>query len=99
MMDAGSRIMFVRRGRRKRHTRDLRRMLADLKSRLSAEPRAGLYLIPASRAARNLFEEESYEMGAIRETFGDIPIAGFFGNGEISNNRVYGYTGVLTLFS
>ena len=26
------------------------------------------------------------------------PLAGFFGNGEISHNRLYGYTGVLTLF-
>jgi small ligand-binding sensory domain FIST len=24
---------------------------------------------------------------------------GFFANGEISRNRLYGYTGVLTLFS
>jgi small ligand-binding sensory domain FIST len=38
-------------------------------------------------------------MQAIRRVFGDIPIVGFFGNGEISNDRVYGYTGVLTLFS
>jgi small ligand-binding sensory domain FIST len=33
----------------------------------------------------------------IRETFGDMPLTGFFANGEISNNRLYGYTGVLTL--
>jgi small ligand-binding sensory domain FIST len=26
-----------------------------------------------------------------------MPLAGFFGNGEIFNNRLYGYTGVLTL--
>ena len=29
---------------------------------------------------------------------GDIPIAGFFGNGEIAHHRLYGYTGVLTVF-
>jgi small ligand-binding sensory domain FIST len=34
----------------------------------------------------------------IRETFGDIPLAGFFCNGEISHDQLYGYTGVLTLF-
>lgn len=96
-VDAGSRIMFVRRDVESAN-KDLRRMLADLKSRLSAEPRAGLYFSCVARGP-NLFDEESYEMAAIRETFGDIPIAGFFGNGEISNNRVYGYTGVLTLFS
>jgi small ligand-binding sensory domain FIST len=26
-----------------------------------------------------------------------VPLAGFFANGEISHNRLYGYTGVLTL--
>jgi NADH:ubiquinone oxidoreductase subunit 2 (subunit N) len=26
------------------------------------------------------------------------PLAGFFGNGEVSHDRLYGYTGVLLLF-
>jgi small ligand-binding sensory domain FIST len=34
----------------------------------------------------------------IQDVFGDIPLVGFFCNGEISHNRLYGYTGVLTLF-
>ena len=34
----------------------------------------------------------------IRERLGDIPLAGFFAGGEISHDRLYGYTGVLTLF-
>ena len=29
---------------------------------------------------------------------GDFPLVGFFANGEICNNRLYGYTGVLALF-
>ena len=29
---------------------------------------------------------------------GEVPLVGFFCNGEISHNRLYGYTGVLTLF-
>jgi small ligand-binding sensory domain FIST len=35
----------------------------------------------------------------IEAAFGDIPLVGFFCNGEISHNRLYGYTGVLTLFA
>jgi hypothetical protein len=27
-----------------------------------------------------------------------VPLVGFAGNGEISHNRVYSYTGVLSLF-
>jgi small ligand-binding sensory domain FIST len=34
----------------------------------------------------------------LRDTLGDIPVAGIFCNGEISNARLYGYTGVLALF-
>ena len=34
----------------------------------------------------------------IREALGEFPLVGFFCNGEISHNRLYGYRGVLTLF-
>jgi small ligand-binding sensory domain FIST len=34
----------------------------------------------------------------VREILGEVPLVGFFGNGEISRDRIYGYTGVLTLF-
>ena len=37
-------------------------------------------------------------MAILRDHLGDIPLAGFFANGEISHDRLYGYTGVLTLF-
>jgi small ligand-binding sensory domain FIST len=37
-------------------------------------------------------------MSLIRSALGDVPLIGFFCNGEISHNRLYGYTGVLTLF-
>ena len=38
------------------------------------------------------------QAGMIREALGEFPLVGFFCNGEISHNRLYGYTGVLTLF-
>jgi small ligand-binding sensory domain FIST len=34
----------------------------------------------------------------IKEAFADVPVIGFFGNGEISNDRLYTYTGILSLF-
>ena len=34
----------------------------------------------------------------IRNELGDFPLAGFYANGEISHNRLYTYTGVLSLF-
>lgn len=96
-LQVGDRVMFVRRDQESAE-KDLVRMLSGLKGRLTKTPKAGLYFSCVARGP-NLFGGESHEMRAIRETFGDIPIAGFFGNGEISNDRVYGYTGVLTLFT
>ena len=46
----------------------------------------------------NLFGPDAAEMRLIRDELGDLPLAGFYANGEISNNRLYGYTGVLALF-
>jgi small ligand-binding sensory domain FIST len=96
-MTVGDRVLFVRRDRESAE-KDLGRMVTDLKSRAGSRPRAGLYYSCVARGP-SLFDREAYEMQAIRRVFGDIPIVGFFGNGEISNDRVYGYTGVLTLFS
>lgn len=95
-----SRVVFVRRDAANAAI-DIERMLDDLQSRISTPPKAGLYYSCVARGPQ-LFGhgsfETAYEMQAIKKRFGDIPIAGFFGNGEISNDRVYAYTGVLTLF-
>ena len=45
-----------------------------------------------------MFGAGSRELGIVSEELGDFPLAGFFANGEISRNRLYGYTGVLALF-
>jgi len=89
------RVMFVRRDPDSAE-RDLQRMLSDLKSRSPVKPTAGLYFSCLARGP-NLFRDNAHELKAIQEAFGDIPIAGFFGNGEIAHDRLYGYTGVLTL--
>jgi small ligand-binding sensory domain FIST len=34
----------------------------------------------------------------IEAALGPVPLVGFFTNGEIYRDRLYGYTGVLTLF-
>lgn len=92
----GGRLIFVRRDGQSA-AKDLQRMLDDLQARTARPPKAGLYYSCVARGP-NLFEGPDHEMSAIRAAFGDIPVAGFFGNGEISHDRVYGYTGVLTLF-
>ncbi|MDA0342478.1 MAG: histidine kinase, partial [Proteobacteria bacterium] len=44
------------------------------------------------------FAAPDRETDIIRDTLGEFPMAGFFANGEISRDRIYAYTGVLTLF-
>jgi small ligand-binding sensory domain FIST len=46
-----------------------------------------------------LFGEPGAETALIREGLGEFPLIGFFANGEISRDRLYGHTGVLTLFT
>ena len=89
-------IMFCRRdGDTARE--DMLRMLADLKKRATGEIKGGIYYTCVGRG-RNQFGDNSEELKMIREQLGDFPLVGFFANGEISHNRLYGYTGVLTLF-
>ncbi len=45
-----------------------------------------------------MFGAQSANLAAIQDELGEVPLVGFFCNGEISHNRVYGYTGVLSLF-
>jgi small ligand-binding sensory domain FIST len=95
-VSAGDRVMFCRRDP-KSAGEDLERMLKRLKARRNATPSAGLYYSCVARGP-HLFEGESTEAEMIAETLGAFPLTGFFGNGEISSSRLYGYTGVLALF-
>ncbi len=94
-VEPGDRLLFVRRDRAAAK-RDLETMLARAMARL-ARPKAGLYFSCLARGP-HMFGPGSAERAILRGTLGDIPIAGIFCNGEISNARLYGYTGVLALF-
>jgi len=45
------------------------------------------------------FGAPSAELQIIRRALGDVPLVGFFAAGEIARHHLYGYTGVLTVFS
>ena len=92
----GSEIMFCRRdGNTARQ--DMQRMLTDIKGRLNSTPRGAVYYSCTGRG-RYQFGTDSEELKLIRTELGDLPLVGFFANGEIFHNRLYGYTGVLTVF-
>jgi small ligand-binding sensory domain FIST len=96
-MPEGDPVLFCRRDRDSA-IEDMRRMTDDLKRRVGNRPiRGGLYISCAARGP-NQFAAPDRETDIIRNTLGKFPMAGFFANGEISRDRVYAYTGVLTLF-
>ncbi len=76
---------------------DMLRMLNELAKRVGGTVKAGVYFTCLGRG-RYQFGASSQELKMIRDELGDFPLVGFFANGEISHNRLYGYTGVLTLF-
>lgn len=77
---------------------DMLRMLENLKTRTNGKkPRGGLYFSCLGRG-RHQFGDNSEELKMITEVLGEFPLVGFFANGEIYHNRLYGFTGVLTLF-
>jgi small ligand-binding sensory domain FIST len=94
---AGDRIVFCRRDPESAR-RDMVRMVSQLAGRLSSPPKAGIYVSCVARGAA-LFGEAGVETALIREGLGEFPLIGFFANGEISRDRLYGHTGVLTLFT
>jgi small ligand-binding sensory domain FIST len=93
----GDQILFCRRDPDSARA-DLRRMLRQLKARLPGPPKAGVYVSCIARGAA-LFGDSGVETGLIGEELGEFPLVGFFANGEISRDRLYGHTGVLTLFT
>jgi small ligand-binding sensory domain FIST len=96
LVNQGQQVMFCRRDP-EAATEDMNRMLESIKKGLFGKPRGGVYYSCLGRGP-NLFGANSEELGLIRSALGDFPLVGFFCNGEISHNRLYGYTGVLTLF-
>ncbi|MBI3044468.1 MAG: FIST C-terminal domain-containing protein [Betaproteobacteria bacterium] len=96
LLQQGSSLLFCRRDTRTANE-DMARMLESIRQGLFSRPRGGIYYSCVGRGA-SLFGPNSEELKMVRDALGEFPLVGFFCNGEISHNRLYGYTGVLTLF-
>ncbi len=96
LVDPGQQVMFCRRDAQTARE-DLQRMLRELRGSLGRPARGGLYFSCLGRGA-GLFGPGSAELGIIKDVLGEVPLVGFYANGEISHDRLYGYTGVLTIF-
>ena len=96
LVERGMPILFCRRDSAAAHE-DLLRMLDSIRRDFDAPPKGGLYFSCLGRG-EHMFGRRSAELGVVRDRLGEFPLVGFFCNGEISHDRLYGYTGVLTLF-
>ena len=67
-----------------------------------AEParhiRGALYVSCSGRGGPH-FGGPSAELKIVQHALGDVPLVGFFAAGEIARHHLYGYTGVLTVFT
>jgi small ligand-binding sensory domain FIST len=65
----------------------------------AARGMAGAIYVSCSGRGGAHFGGDSAELQIIRRALGDVPLIGFFAGGEIARHHLYGYTGVLTVFT
>jgi len=95
-MRAGSSMMFCKRDG-STAVNDLQQMVSKLKRRAKSPIKGGLYFSCLGRG-QHMFGAQHKELELLAETLGDVPLVGFYANGEIAGDQLYGYTGVLLLF-
>jgi small ligand-binding sensory domain FIST len=95
LVEPGMEILFCKRDAAAAR-RDLEGILSSLK-RDAPHPRGALYYSCVARG-EHMFGSRGAELDLVKRTLGEVPLVGFFCNGEISRDRLYGYTGVLTVF-
>ncbi|MDP9265839.1 MAG: FIST C-terminal domain-containing protein [Chloroflexota bacterium] len=80
---------------------DLRLVLENERQRDPAEV-AGALLFSCNGRGQTLFGQPDHDIGALRRTFGDVPVAGFFAAGEMGpvggKNFLHGFTASVLLF-
>ena len=64
-----------------------------------ARQMAGAIYVSCTGRGGAHFGGPSAEMQQVRRALGDVPLVGFFAAGEIAHHHLYGYTGVLTVFT
>ncbi len=99
-VEPGTRLAFCRRDPAAALA-DVTRIATEIQNELSAHNQRAAGAIYVSCVGRGgpHFGSPDAELRAIRAALGDVPLVGFFASGEIAYNRLYGYTGILTVFA
>ena len=77
----------------------IRLMIPPLSQPHPARRIAGAIYVSCTGRGGPHFGAPHAELQIIRRALGDVPLVGFFAAGEIAYRQVYGYTGVLTVFT
>ncbi len=95
----GDRAMFCTRDQHAART-DLVRACTELRDEIESNALnvLGAHYVSCVARGEHLFGAPGAELDVVAHNLGEIPLVGFFANGEIAHDRIYGYTGVLTLF-
>ncbi|MBL8644378.1 MAG: FIST C-terminal domain-containing protein [Rhodospirillaceae bacterium] len=96
-LNPGDTLMFVRRDPASAQA-DFNRALEDLKKRIGNRRILGGHYVSCVARGAQMFGHVGAEAQMITRVLGEFPLVGFFANGEISGRRLYGYTGVLSVF-
>lgn len=96
-LETGDEIVFCRRDGNTA-SQDLDQMLERINTQLDGKTARGALYHCCIERGRQLFGDDSRELKRIQAALGDIPLTGFFANGEIYQNQLYSHTGVLTVF-
>ena len=103
-IEVGDELVFCRRNVQAARA-DLTRICSELREELAPSDggpektiSGAIYVSCTGRGGAH-FGGPSAEMHIVRRALGDVPLVGFFAGGEIARNHLYGYTGVLTIFT
>lgn len=101
-ISVGDHIIFVKRDEQSVAT-DLSRALVNFRKRIQHErgcfePKGALYISCIARGFSAATDKQQDEINLIKDIIGEVPMTGFYAGGEINNARLYGYTGILTVF-
>jgi small ligand-binding sensory domain FIST len=98
-VNRGDQIVFCTRDFDAAHA-DLIRICAELRDEVEEQglQMLGAHYVSCTGRGAHLFGNPGAELAVIRHNLGDVPLVGFYANGEIAGDKLYGYTGVLSLF-
>ncbi|MCY1216612.1 hypothetical protein D9M68_83850 [compost metagenome] len=100
MVEPGMRLAFCMRNAEAARA-DLVRVATEIRTEIErggSRARGALYISCSGRGGPH-FGAPHAELQTVRRALGDLPLAGFFAGGEIARDHLYGYTGVLTVFT